>query len=199
MDYYKTILYIGLSTGYHLIICLFRSFSMNKNSPITNIIFTLIICFTILVCKYLRAQQVDIIFSNNTWKVKENVKEDTNNLVIQIIWDELKVDVNIDDLDRNRRVGSFKNSNSKTRPITVNFARYDAKSIVFNNKKQLKSKYISITESLTKLRMKKLQEVREIHGRLKVLTYVGRMVFKSEEMIKVFYDLTIFSWQKRHQ
>ena len=34
--------------------------------------------------------------------------------------------------------------------------------------------------------MKKLQEVREIHGRLKVLTYVGRMVLKSEDMIKVF-------------
>ena len=54
--------------------------------------------------------------------------------------------------------------------------------------KKLKAKNISITENLTKYRMKKLQELRETHGKLNDWTYVGRTVFKSSNMIKVFYD-----------
>ena len=52
------------------------------------------------------------------------------------------------DLDRTNRLG--------VRPITVKFSSYDTR--IFRNKKKLKRKKVSITESLTKMRMKALKE-----------------------------------------
>ena len=45
--------------------------------------------------------------------------------------------------------------------MTVKFARYNTRSTIIRNKKKLKGKKVSITESLTKMRM----EVRKDHAR----------------------------------
>ena len=119
--------------------------------------------------------------------VKEDVNEDTDKLAIQLIWDDLEVDVDIDDLGRTHRIGSSRNSNGKTRPIIAKFAKYNARKKVFINKKKLKGKNISIIECLRKLQMEKLQKVRETLVRLNGKTYGGRISIKSDNMIKVFY------------
>ena len=46
----------------------------------------------------------------------------------------------------------------KQRPIIVTFARYNDLNKIFRNKKKLKGKKISITESLTANRMEKFKE-----------------------------------------
>ena len=74
------------------------------------------------------------------YSVKEDVKEDTDKLAIQLIRDDLEVDVDIDDLGRTHRIGSSRNSNDRARPIIVKFTRYNARKKVFIDKKNFKAK-----------------------------------------------------------
>ena len=60
------------------------------------------------------------------------------------------------DIDRTHRIGI--RSKGKNRPIIVKFVRYMDRRRVFTNKKRLKRKSMSITESLTKIRMSALKE-----------------------------------------
>ena len=119
--------------------------------------------------------------------VKEEQNEDTDNVVVKLIKDNLEEDVDLTELDRSHRIGK-KKSNGKARPIIVKFARYNVRRKVFYNKKKLKGKNISITESLTKYRMEKLQEARELYDRKNVWTYDGRIMFKVNNEVKIFYD-----------
>ena len=60
---------------------------------------------------------------------------------------------------------------------------------LFKNKRKLKGKKVSITESMTKVRMEKLKEAREIYDRNNVWTSDGKILIKDEEgKIKVYYD-----------
>ena len=67
------------------------------------------------------------------------------------------------DLDWSRNIGNPK-TKKKERPIIVKFVRYNLRHNIFKNKKLLKGKGVSITESLTKDRMAKLNEARETYG-----------------------------------
>lgn len=119
--------------------------------------------------------------------VKEQKDEDTNDVVLQILKDELKEEVHIQDLDRTHRIG--KESTERARPIIVKFARYNVRKIIFKNKRKLKGKKISITESLTKLRISKLNEARDTYNRSNVWTYDGRIMVKDDNnKIRVYYD-----------
>ena len=119
--------------------------------------------------------------------VKEEQNEDTDNVVVKLIKDNLEEDVDLTELDRSHRIGK-KKANGKARPIIVKFARYNVRRKVFYNKKKLKGKNISITESLTKFRMEKLQEARELYDRKNVWTYDGRIMFKVNDEVEIFYD-----------
>ena len=119
--------------------------------------------------------------------VKEEQNEDTDNVVVKLIKDSLEEDVDLTELDRSHRIGK-KKSNGKARSIIVKFARYNVRRKVFYNKKKLKGKNISITESLTKFLMEKLQEARELYDRKNVWTYDGRIMFKVNGEVEIFYD-----------
>ena len=74
----------------------------------------------------------------------------------------------------------------KSRPIIVKFARYNVRKKIFHNKRKLKGKN---TESLTMLRVKKLNEARDLYDRNNVWTYDGRIMVKDENnKISVYYD-----------
>ena len=120
--------------------------------------------------------------------VKEGDNEDTDKIVVKLTQDDLGEEIDVADLDRTHRIGNSKNLNGKTRPIIVKFARYNVRKRIFGNKKKLKGKPVSITESLTKFRVEKLQEARETHGRENVWTYDGRILYKEDSKIKVYYD-----------
>ena len=77
---------------------------------------------------------------------------------------------------------------SKFRPIIVKFSRYNVHDKVFKNKKKLKGKGYSITESLTAMRMKKLTEARNSFGFTNVWTQDGKILCKEDNRIKVFFD-----------
>ena len=93
----------------------------------------------------------------------------------------------IEDLDRTHRTGKV--NNGKSRTIIVKFVRYNVPKKIFHNKRKLKGKNTSITESLTMLRVKKLNEARDLYDRNNVWTYDGRIMVKDENnKISVYYD-----------
>ena len=96
----------------------------------------------------------------------------------------MQEEINIEDLDRTHRIGKV--NNGKSRPIIVKFARYNVRKKIFHNKRKLKGKN---TESLTMLRVKKLNEARDLYDRNNVWTYDGRIMVKDENnKISVYYD-----------
>ena len=119
--------------------------------------------------------------------VKERKNENTDDLVVDIIKNDLGEDINVMEIDRSHRIGKVSN---KSRPIIVKFSRYNSRKKLFSNKKKLKGTNYSITESLTKFRMTKLQEARELHGFKNVWTFDGRILYKDtdSDTVKVYYD-----------
>ena len=122
--------------------------------------------------------------------VAENKDENTDDVVLSIFKDEMDIEIFTDDLDRTHRIGKTKDNNKHRRPIIVKFANHNDKHKVFRNKKRLKGKKISITESLTKTRMAKLNEARDVFGFMNVWTSDGRILYKQdgEERTKIYYD-----------
>ena len=119
--------------------------------------------------------------------IKEERNENTDDIVVKFIQDDLQEEINFEDLDRTHRIGKV--NNGKSRPIIVKFARYIVRKKIFHNKRKLKGKNTSITESLTMLRVKKLNEARDLYDRNNVWTYDGRIMVKDENnKVSVYYD-----------
>ena len=119
--------------------------------------------------------------------IKEERNENTDDIVVKFIQDHLQEEINFEDLDRTHRIGKV--NNGKSRPIIVKFARYNVRKKIFHNKRKLKGKNTSITENLTMLRVKKLNEARDLYDRNNVWTYDGRIMVKDENnKISVYYD-----------
>ena len=104
--------------------------------------------------------------------------ENTDLLAIEVIETKMDIKITDNDIDRTRRIRKQKN-NGKPRPVIIKFARYNDRKRVFSSKKLLKDSSVSITESLTAFRMKKLTNARETFGFRNVWTVDGR-IFYSE-------------------
>ena len=121
--------------------------------------------------------------------IKEEKGEDTGS-IINIFKEEMDAQILPNDLDWSHCIGNPKTK--KERPITVTFVRYNLRHNIFKNKKLLKEKVVSITESLTKDRMAKLNEARENYGFRNVWTSDGKIFFKDEKNPSsqplVYYD-----------
>ena len=110
--------------------------------------------------------------------IPENKNENTDVLAMEVIDTKMDIKITENDIDRTHRIGKPKN-NGKPRPIILKFVRYnDRKKVVFS-KKLLKVSGVSITESLTAFRMKKLTNARKTFGFRNVWT-VDKRIFYSE-------------------
>ena len=117
----------------------------------------------------------------------EDQDESTDVKVINIVKDKLEIEISESDIDRSHRIG--KKSSGKKRPIIIKFARYNCRRHVYHNKKKLKDSGMSITESLTKFRLSKLNEARDHHGFRNVWSVDGRIMFKDgEDKPKLYYQ-----------
>lgn len=120
--------------------------------------------------------------------IEENNNENTDDLVVQFINEKLDLDVTENDIDRSHRIGRYDKNKKKVRPIIIKFARYNVRSKVFRDKKKLKGSGKSITESLTKKRVGQLEEARKKYEFGNVWSYDGKILFKINNEIKVYYD-----------
>ena len=117
------------------------------------------------------------------YDISENKDEDTDYLVTKTLKSDMNIDMKIEQIDRMHIIGSFKKDggNKKCRLIMVNFVQYANRCKVFVNKNVLKGKNISITESLTKERMRKLKESKEQNGFKRVSTIDEKILFKEDD------------------
>ena len=94
------------------------------------------------------------------------------------------------DIDRSHRIGKQKDDPNKVRPVIVKFTRYNDRIKIFRNKKRLKGKKMSITESLTGLRISKLKEARDKFAFRNVWSTDGRIIYKEEgsDQTRVYYE-----------
>ena len=106
------------------------------------------------------------------------------------IKEKRREEIEKDEIDRSHRLGAPKN-NGKSRSIIMKFVRYNTRCRIFKNKKKLKRKSISVTESLTKKRMEALKKAREDHGFENVWSSEGKILYKDVSegnKIKVYFD-----------
>ena len=94
---------------------------------------------------------------SHTW-FKESQSEDTDDVVINKIKSEMDLNISPGDIDRIHRISV--STKGKNRPIIVTFLRYMNRRRLFTNNRILKGKNVSITQSLTKIRMSALKEGR---------------------------------------
>ena len=81
--------------------------------------------------------------------IKEEKDEDTDRIIINTVEEEMGIEILPIDLHRSHRIGN-PNSKKKERPIIVKFEGYNSRHNIFKNKKLLKGKGVSVTESLKK-------------------------------------------------
>ena len=122
--------------------------------------------------------------------IAEEKEEITDEVIINTLNEKLDLDITLRDIERTHRIGELKKARGKIRPIIVKFVRYNDRNRVFRNKKKLKGQKISITESLTKIRMDKLRQAKETYGFTNVWTNDGKILFKSDSNAKpqVYYS-----------
>ena len=118
--------------------------------------------------------------------VPEEENEDTDNVALDIIKNQIGVDISISDIERSHRVGSKKakqTRKSKHRPLIMGFASMRKRMEVFASKKKLKSKEILLTESLTKFRYELLKKAKMKFGVKNKWTSEGRIHARVENEI----------------
>ena len=94
-------------------------------------------------------------------------------------------------IDRSHHLSNRKLDENKPRSIIIKFSRYNVRAKVFKNKRKLKGKRFSDTESLTKTRMEKLQKARKDHSLWNVWSNDGKILYidvNDHNRMKVFYD-----------
>ena len=115
--------------------------------------------------------------------------EVTDDVAVKTICENINDNiVTADDIDRSHRNGKYETMKKNSRPVIVKFARYNVRDRVFSNKRKLKGKQISISESLTKLRLMKLKEARDQYTFANVWTQDGKIMFKDDNKVKVYFD-----------
>ena len=79
--------------------------------------------------------------------------EATDGIAIETIFQNLKIDIAPQDIERSHRIGQSMHTGEKLRPVIVKFVRYINRNEIFRNKKKLEGKKILITERLTASRI----------------------------------------------
>ena len=111
--------------------------------------------------------------------VRENSNENTDDIAVKTISENLDIDIQKEDLDRTHRVGKGNRADGKARPIIIKFARYNVRRNVYSNKRKLKGKSLLITESLTAARVRLLKQAQTRYGVENVWTSDGRILHKT--------------------
>ena len=121
--------------------------------------------------------------------ISGNKNENTDVLAMEVIETKMDIKITDNDIDRTHRIRKPKN-NGKPRPVIIKFVRYNDRKKIFSSKKLLKDSGVSITESLTAFRMKKLNNARETFGFRNVWTVDGRIFYSENgsQHAKIYYN-----------
>ena len=100
----------------------------------------------------------------------------------------MDLEISSGDIDRTHRIGVP--SKVKNRPTMVKFVRHMGRKRIFINKKILKGTNISITKSLSKIRISALKEARNKFRYSSVWTADRKIMYKDkgDTKAKVYFD-----------
>ena len=119
--------------------------------------------------------------------IAESEREKTDELVMKVFNEDLRLAVPLEHIQRSHRVGPKERGNDRRttrstpprpRPIIIRFRDFRTRSNVFFNKRHLKGTGISVTENLTKFRMDLLRLANAKYGNGNVWTIEGRITTK---------------------
>ena len=129
----------------------------------------------------------------------------TNDVIMKFVKEELDRDIWEKDLDRTYCVGNPKVCREgKSRPIIFKFGRYDVRTVVCKNNKNLKGKSFLITKILTAKRVPLLKEVQGKYEVRNVWTTDSRILYKENnriflyknKVIKWHWNIVVKNWVK---
>ena len=125
--------------------------------------------------------------------IAENANEKTDDIVMDLLDNKLKAEIQKKDVSRTHRVGRKRNDrggnvNPKPRPIIVRFSSYRERKKAFDKKKNLKGQGILVTENLTKRRHSLLSKCFDVFEKNNVWTLDGRVYCKSKDG-----DITVYT------
>ena len=105
------------------------------------------------------------------------------------------IDIDVNDIQRTHWIGT--KTEKKRRPIIVKFTRYSKRRKIFNSKKRLIGKNLSITERSTKLRISKPRTARDEYGFRNVWTVDGKILYKVDDTpdskSAVYYQYRVYN------
>lgn len=128
----------------------------------------------------------------------EQRNENTDNLIVSLIEEKMKINIKLSDIERSHRVGRKSDDTKKSRPIIVRFCSYRIRADVYNKKKALKGTNTYVHEDLSKLRRGLLGKAVAKYGIKKVWTADGRLYWldtsdgherRRTENISVLYNM----------
>ena len=120
--------------------------------------------------------------------IVEYKDENTDQQAIDFIKDNLDIKIDEIDIDRSHRIRRYDKVKKKTRPIIVKFGRYNVRGRVFREKRKLRDTEKIIIENLTTKRIDQLNDTREKYGFHNVWPYDGKILYKVNTQVKVYYD-----------
>ena len=94
-------------------------------------------------------------------------------------------------IEKSHGLDNRKHDKNESWSIVIKFSRYNVRARILTNKRKLKGKQISVTESITKTRMEKLHRAREEHSFRHVWPNDGNILYvevNNNNRVKVFYD-----------
>ena len=120
----------------------------------------------------------------------ESDEEDTDEVVLNIIKDNLNIEIDSTDIVRSHRLGPKKRSQintratpSRPRPIIIRFLSFKKRQVVYKAKSLLKGKNIIITENLTQHRYQLYLAAKRKYGLKNCWSNEGRVFAKSNNRI----------------
>ena len=121
-------------------------------------------------------------------EITKNKVENTDQHAIYFINENLDIKTDETDIDRSHRVGRYGKKKKKARSIIVKFPRYNVRGRVFQEKLKLKGTGKTISESLTTKMLDQINDAREKYGFNIVWSYEGKILYKINKEVKVYYD-----------
>ena len=87
------------------------------------------------------------------------------------------------------RIGNSRNAGEKPKSIIIELVRYNNRKKIFDSKKKLKGRKITIIKTLTVTQMKKLNEADEKHNFKNVWSFSGKICYSDgSRKIRVYYS-----------
>ena len=112
--------------------------------------------------------------------VQENENENTDDIVLKTMSEELDTEIKENDLGRTHRIGNRNKKDGRPRAIIVKFTCYATRNKIYFNTKKLKGK-----KKLTSRRHHLLKEAQEKYGVKNIWASDGRILFKQSNRILI--------------